>query len=308
MSEISSTHKIQNMNEKITNQLQTVLKHCKKTGCRPEPNSEFDTILSNIRHIIYMRNRKGIKTPENINLLFEQIQKYPTAARRNRRSAIVEFELAFQKKYDSIQKLTPHNLQILKFMCGDSQNGNKIFQQFINTDMDPIVTKAFLEQFYDVYYNNYIFVILPRARNIIELFTGTYKNDDFNEIRHQIEDYRTKSTLTKSEHVQMIIKYKNNQPLSMKEIGYIFYLTSARIQQILETSRNRFYLRFKNFDSLLKSYISDDANCVMAQLPEKTADMYKYQKDMKLQDIPTSTLNKVGKGLLSFFHIGKSKE
>lgn len=312
MSQTSSAHKIENMDKRVLQQLQEILGFCEKYGHQPAPDSEFGKIIKNIQHLIFVRSAKGIPTPENIPYMYAKIKSYPTASQHNRedlQTKNVAMRNAKQsmlnKKYAKIQSLTLFNLNIFKFICG-----NRKFERFFNADLDLVAAKAILDYFYAIYYNSQLFsftgeTIFPaRARYVIELYVGDYtgKNiDDLKEILKRRTKEKHMSQVSAKDNQQLITKIEHKEPLTQKEIGYLTYMTSANIGNILRRTQTRFHDRFKDFESLLNLYIAGNTSAVISKLPAKIATIYKYQQNKKILDIPTGVLNRAGKTLMDFF-------
>ena len=298
MSEISSANKIKNMNEKILKKLTEILHNCKKQGHQPEKDSEDGKYLENIIHLTYIRKQKGIPTPDSILDLYAKIRKFPTALKHQRKEEVfqqAEQKIAFERKCKQIQKLIPYNLEIFKFI---SESGvfetwykKQLFNNFINTDIDIMATKAFLEYFYKLYFES----CKPRAHHFILLYTGTYGNPN-----NKFDNYMELQSFSDPNFDKEIIsKYNKHEPLTHEEIGKIFHLSSGRVGQIL--GRTGFKWFDKKYQKILELYLSGDANAVLSEISSNAPDMYKYQKDMNIQDIPSNILHITGKVLMRFF-------
>ena len=379
MSKVSSAHKVENMDKQLLQQLQDILKFCEEKGHRPEVDSEQNTTLENIKHLIYIRGRKGISVPDNILSLLAKIKNYPTAVKQKRKDLAFQKatektnqQLSFKQRCEQIQELTPYDLEIFKFICGE-----ETFANFMNIDIDPFITKIFLDFTYKLYFKR----CDSRTRHIINLYTGIYENskyivdseptdgwleksyiEDFKNYyvkyrplldkfdnnrklnrkefdslfsllrrplcltyeqfvkfmgtdpnlrdKNKLDLYKTfkdkfeKDTVTKQ---QIIEKYKSKQPLTKLEIGDIFHLHQETIAEIMRKGRDKIR-NDTDWKTLLDSYLKVDADDFMYWLPEEEAILYKYQKDMKIQDIPTNALNKAGKTLMAFFRKGNTKD
>ena len=136
MSRLSSNRKIQNMDTQTIKLLQDILKYCQEHGHKPDHNIAYHKTLSNINHLIYTRQQKGIAIPKDIPALYAEIKQFPTAAKHRLNLQKATKKLKQESKYDKIQRLTPYDLRIMKQILGD-----QTFTCFINTDIDIIATK-----------------------------------------------------------------------------------------------------------------------------------------------------------------------
>jgi len=296
VSKTSSAHKVENMNDRLLQQMQTIVDFCEEHGHQPDRNNKLTAILKNIEHIVYMRRRNNIPVPKKLILLHAKIREFPTALEYKRKdlkfknAAIkAEKELAFQKRLEKVQKLTPHNLAIFKFMYGDAK-----FTKFINTDIDPIVTKAFLDYFYTTYNSKKTSFSKRMAFFMMELYIGDYSDKDIEKLKHTLR-CRTK------EEMQIIHKIEHNQHLTQKEIGLLLGKSPNTVNEAIRREYRRFHSSAKPVENLLNLYMTGNASAVMSKLPPKFAYGYEYQRKMKLQDVPTDLLNKAGKVMIDFF-------
>ncbi len=312
MSQISSAHKVENMNKTVLQQLQTILDFCEKNGHQPEPASELGVKLTNVQHLILVRGTKGIAIPEEITSLFAKIKNCPTAGKHKRKELRIKEaaeqnaqKLVLKQKFDKIQNLTSHNLNIFKFICGD-----KKFESFLNTNIDPIITKTVLDYFYAIYYNPKFSLFIGksvfslRARYFIELYVGDYTGKNVNYLKEALSNRkkeRDMSQIPENDYQQLVTKIGNKEPLTQKEIGYLACMAYVNVGRIMKGAHKDFYDTFKNFESLLDSYIEGDASAVMSKIPARFAVLHKYQQDNNLQEIPTDILNSTGKALMEFF-------
>jgi len=312
MSQISSAHKVENTNKSVLQQLQNTLDFCEKYGHQPEPESDLGVIMKKVQHLTFVRKANGIAIPEEIPNLYAKIRSFQTAAKHRRREMRANEEimknvqqLTLKQNYERIQKLTSHNLNIFKFIFGDSK-----FNRFLNTGIDPLATKAVLDYFFAIYYNPRFSPFIGRSvfsqrdRRFIELRVGDYTGKDTDDMKKTLK-YRTNAKympqVPEKEREKLIAKIEHEEPLTSTEIGYLHYMTWQNVSRVLCGAHRDFHNSFKNFESLLDSYINGDVAAVMSKLPAKFAAMYKYQQDKKIQDIPTDVINSTGKTLMEFF-------
>ena len=305
MSRLSSNRKIQNMDTQTIKLLQDILKYCQEHGHKPDHNIAYHKTLSNINHLIYTRQQKGIAIPKDIPALYAEIKQFPTAAKHRLNLQKATKKLKQESKYDKIQRLTPYDLRIMKQILGD-----QTFTCFINTNIDITATKAFLEYFYKTYYN--ITTLSNKERIFIKLHSGCYGQKYPTNIAKQ--EYKLDDDLVylfnKSKDIysqELIDKFDNNEPLTIKELNIISTLTQSRIKTIFNEINKKLFARHTNLKTILNAYLSGDTSTVLSTISSKATDMYQYQKDNKLIEIPTNTINQAGKSLLQFFLNKKSK-
>ena len=293
MSRISSKHKIENTNNRMTANLQEILQYCNTYGYRPGPNNELGVVLAKMQMLFYIRRLRKVPIPNEIMTLFKKINAFPTEKNKHRRDLLlkqaslrVARKNAFELKYKKIQKLTSLDLNVLKFICGREK-----FNRFVNTDIDIMATKAFLEFFENLFKEN----CSKREVIMIELFTGSRGGTSH---WMNIENCSDKGGL-------LIAKYQKGEPLTIREISQLFSLSYESVRKTIKNAADGLRKSKTNLMRLLNVYLSGDVNAFMAELPSKKTEMYKYQKNMKLQDISSDVLNSVGKKLMAFF--GKEK-
>ena len=329
MSKISSAHKVENMDKQLLQKLQDILEFCEENGHQPEVDSEQGITLENIRHLIYMRGRKGILTPNNVLSLLAKIKNYPTAVKQKRKDLAfkkatekAERKLTFKQKYKQIQSLIPFDLKLFEFVYGKEN-----FKQFINTDMDTMVTKAVLEYFYKLF--NRALYSSARTAYAVKLYTATYganypedifekelywKTERDTEGYIQDDIYRlTEKTKKSKEEQQILLKYEQHEPFSVDEIGPFFRLSGVRIGIILRDLRRKTmksYIGISNDDKLgnvLQLYRQGKTQEIMAILSNAIAYEFRGKPSVKLKQIPANLLDRTGKTLMEFFSKEKSK-
>ena len=330
MSKVSSAHKVENMDKQLLQQLQDILNFCEEKGHQPEIDSEQSTTLENIKHLIYIRGRKGISVPDNILSLLAKIKNYPTAVKQKRKDLAfqkatenAERKLTFKQKYEQIQSLIPFDLKLFEFVYGKEN-----FKQFINTDMDTIVTKAVLEYFYKLF--NRAAYVRSRTVYAVKLYTATYDanypEDVFENESHWKTEQNTeryisddfyilaqKTTKTKDEQ-RLLLKYEKHEPFSIDEIGTFFHLSGGRIGMILgdlrkktlKSYRSLLNLNDNKLENILQLYRQGKTQEIMAILSYAIADEFRGKPSVKLEQIPTKLLDRTGKTVLEFFNKSKS--
>jgi len=289
MSRISSDHKLQNTNNRLITGLQEVLQYCKTYGHQPAQNSELMTVVAKTQVLFRVRKEKKIPIPNEMIALYKKIKTFPTEKSQKRKDEL--FKLAAKKTarknaYQNIQNLTLLDLKILKYVCGKEK-----FDRFVNTDIDIMATKAFLE-FFEKLFNK---TCGKREIIMIELLSGSRKDSP----------HWTDVKKCSDKDLALIAKYKKGKPLTIEEISKLFSLNYENVRKIVKNALDELCKPKTNFVRLLDVYLSGDAKAFMAMMPSKKTEMYKYQKNMNLQDIPSGVLNSVGKKLMAFF--GKEK-
>ena len=311
MPEISD--KIKNTNEKILKKLKEILKHCEKHGHQPEKHSEDGIYLRYVANFMESRKRKNISTPNTILDLYAKIRNFPTFLQHQHTEELFQQakqKMTFERKYKQIQELTPYSLEIFKFISEsvifEEKYDKQLFNYFINTDIDIMATKAFLEYFYKLYFE----FCRPRTHHIILLYTGTYGNPN-----NKFDDYTERQSFSEPNFDKEIInKYNKHEPLTLEEIGKIFHLSAERVRVILGRSGINLFSfdlsdeEYDKYQKILDLYLSGNANAVLSEISSNAPDMYKYQKNNNLQNIPTDIINQVGKKMLSFFKVSKTKD